>query len=248
MVSLHNTKGHTERLGRLLDKMPLEDAVRAHVGKMDQYERIGAIERQILLRFGLKDGDSLVDVGCGSGRLAKSLQDMPNLDYLGTDVVELLIEYCRNNYRSDWRFEVVDGFTIPKPAKSVDMVAAFSVFTHILYEETFIYLEDCYRVLKDGGLVVFSFMDLSLPYMRKPFMNAVRGLNHRSDLMIYFGMDVIRLFSEEIGFTIEEVIAGNNPVVTLDSDITLGDGSVLKAGPHQLGQSLCVLRKPVTPV
>ena len=40
------------------------------------------------------------------------------------------------------------------------MILAFSVFTHLLHEESFIYLEDFKRVLKPGGSVVFSFLEV----------------------------------------------------------------------------------------
>jgi len=50
--------------------------------------RIGPIERDIVIAAGLAPDGDLVDVGCGSGRLAVYLVDhLQAGSYLGTDVV-----------------------------------------------------------------------------------------------------------------------------------------------------------------
>ena len=52
-----------------------------------QFEACGIIEREILIQYGLRPDDYVVDVGCGSGRLAKPLADYLRGPYLGIDVV-----------------------------------------------------------------------------------------------------------------------------------------------------------------
>ena len=52
---------------------------------------------------------------------------------------------------------------IPAPDACADMVCAFSVFTHLLHTETYLYLEDIRRVLRPGGRLVFSFLEFANP-------------------------------------------------------------------------------------
>lgn len=59
------------------------------------YEALGEIEKQLLIALGLEPHHCLLDVGCGSGRLAKAL--VPYLTagrFLGTDVVQELLDYA----------------------------------------------------------------------------------------------------------------------------------------------------------
>ncbi|SVE36920.1 uncharacterized protein METZ01_LOCUS489774, partial [marine metagenome] len=59
------------------------------------FERIGKIEFEILRKFGLETHHSVVDIGCGSGRLASCLAEIHEGPYLGTDIVPELLEHAR---------------------------------------------------------------------------------------------------------------------------------------------------------
>jgi ubiquinone/menaquinone biosynthesis C-methylase UbiE len=47
---------------------------------------------RLLVYAGLQPDHSLVDIGCGSGRLAVQLADWLRGPYLGTDVVQSLLD------------------------------------------------------------------------------------------------------------------------------------------------------------
>jgi len=49
--------------------------------------------------------------------------------------------------------------SVDAPDESLDLVFAWSVFTHRMQEETLIYMEDIYRALKPGGRLAFSFLE-----------------------------------------------------------------------------------------
>jgi len=52
---------------------------------------------------------------------------------------------------------------IPEGDGKADMVCFFSVFTHLLQEESYLYLEEARRVLRPGGRIVASYLDIADP-------------------------------------------------------------------------------------
>ncbi len=102
-----------------------------------QFDEMGLRERELLIERGVKPDHYLVDVGCGPGRLAKQLAGYLRGRYLGIDVVEAFVDYARELCgRPEWRFEIASGLTIPESDGEVDIVCFFSVFTHLLHEES----------------------------------------------------------------------------------------------------------------
>jgi len=51
------------------------------------YDQIGILEHSALITLGLRRGDTLVDVGCGSGRLPFKLRDYLTGHFIGTDIL-----------------------------------------------------------------------------------------------------------------------------------------------------------------
>jgi SAM-dependent methyltransferase len=143
---------------RLMALYPIDEAMSLAVG--GSYDEVGRDEVTILQRLGVIDGMSVIDLGCGSGRLAKHLGlTFDRLEYLGIDVVPELLEYAAANSPPCFRFVINEELGVPAPDNSTDFVVAFSVFTHLLHEETYLYLEDAKRVLRPGGSIVFSFLE-----------------------------------------------------------------------------------------
>jgi SAM-dependent methyltransferase len=103
------------------------------------YDALGEIEKQLLIEYGLMPAHTLLDIGCGSGRLAKAL--VPYLKgegrFLGTDVVAELLDYAKQGCPPNWAFLQVEEIRIPAADDSADFACFFSVFTHPLHEETF---------------------------------------------------------------------------------------------------------------
>jgi 2-polyprenyl-3-methyl-5-hydroxy-6-metoxy-1,4-benzoquinol methylase len=77
---------------------PKDEAMSLAVG--GSFERTGNIELAVLRNFGLRPDGYLIDVGCGSGRLAKSLATYFTGHYSGFDVVADLVDYARTNLRT----------------------------------------------------------------------------------------------------------------------------------------------------
>lgn len=141
------------------------------VGKGD-FKAIGrAILEELKRSCGLAAQHRVLDVGCGTGRVAIPLTQYlsPQGGYEGFDPVRKAIEHCRTRITPSYpnfQFQVADLYSrrynprgrhkdseyrFPYPDASFDLVIAASVFTHLLPEGTTQYVAESARVLKPGG-------------------------------------------------------------------------------------------------
>jgi SAM-dependent methyltransferase len=220
---------NTAFVDQLKARMPHDEAMRHAIG--GGFEQIGAIEVAILRRYGLGVGDYLVDVGCGSGRLASPLSRDHLGRYLGIDLVPDLVAHARRvSRRTDWRFEVIDHIGIPEADGQADMVCFFSVLTHLLHEQSYWYLEEAKRVLKPGGRVVFSFLEFREPGHMPLFWATLAASKARvtAPMNVFIEREAIQRWADALVMELEEIRYGSEEIVP--------------EGP--LGQSVCVLRKP----
>lgn len=121
----------------------------------------------------------VLDIGCGVGRLALPLTRLITTgQYAGFDVSAPAIRWCRRNItrrhpnfafrhialrNSDYSFtgRSAAQFVFPYPDASFDCVVAFSVFTHLAFDEMANYVAQSHRVLAPGGRLVATFFLLN---------------------------------------------------------------------------------------
>lgn len=236
----HFLRDYRQLVRTLIAEHPLPQAMSLAVG--GSYEALGEVEKQLLIGLGLEPGHSLLDVGCGSGRLAKAL--VPYLTsgrFLGTDVVQELLDYARNGCPDSWQFALVEDIRIPFPDNSVDLACFFSVFTHLLHEESYCYLLEARRVVKPGGKIVFSFLEYEHNWQvfEDTFSTILRG-GASVHLNTFIGRDAIEAWTNHLGLKILEMHAATEPFIELSRPITYDDGRKVE-GVAALGQSVCVL-------
>lgn len=124
-----------------------------------------------LARYNLVKGSSqntVLDIGCGTGAgsnmLSKSFQKV-----YGVDISPGAIEYCKKNWKQkNMSFVIGSGISIPFPADTFDVVAAFEVFEHIKDWNKF--LLELKRVTKQNGKIYISTpnKDVYSPGTKKP--------------------------------------------------------------------------------
>jgi SAM-dependent methyltransferase len=220
---------YVEHVEHLKQHLPHDQAMEQAIG--GGFAQIGPIEAGLVRHYGLADGGYLVDVGCGSGRLAKPLSADPNVRYLGIDLVPDLITYARTICaRPDWRFEVIDHIGIPEADGQADMVSFFSVLTHLLHEQGYWYLEEARRVLKPGGHVVFSFLEFQEPVHWANFDIVLNAQKTRAPvpMNVFHDRAFLPIWAARLGMDVVDIRGA--------AEVIAPEGN--------LGQALCVLRKP----
>ncbi len=92
---------------------------------------------------------TLIDVGCGSGALWRTVGQGFN-GYLGADVVRY------NGFPSDGTFHEIDveAGRVPLPDETGDVVAAVETIEHV--ENPRAFARELFRLCKPGGLVVIT--------------------------------------------------------------------------------------------
>lgn len=235
---------YRELSSELLNDSQKNDAYAIAVGSIDSedFAFFGKMEADLLYQYGLSDKSCLVDVGCGSGRLAVALADRFKGSYLGTDISPELIRHARKTVQNA-NFEFIEtiGLNVPVANDSVDIVCFFSVLTHLRHEESYLFLEDSVRSLKSGGRIVFSFLDFSQSEhwaQFEPILNALRSgsSSHVNQMLSH---DTLIRFAEHLGVEVVAIHDGTkNYIVNLDPKIPGHEEALLS-----LGQSVCVLQK-----
>lgn len=219
---------HVEALKQIL---PHDHAMEQAIG--GNFDTIGPIEVGIVRACGLARDGYLIDVGCGSGRLARPLSDyLTDGHYLGIDLVPDLIAHARSIVpRPDWRFEVVDHIAIPEADGRADLVCFFSVLTHLTHEQSYWYLEEARRVLKPGGAIVFSFLEFAQlahwPIFEATVQAAKAG--NMEPMNVFLERGAVAVWADKLGMELADL---------------RGAGDKFSDAGH-LGQAVCVLRKPL---
>jgi len=132
----------------------------------------------------LKPHETVLEIGCGSGRIAMPLTAYltpPGLFY-GIDIVKPAIEWCQQNItakHAHFQFfhadlynkrynpqatQLANEYTFPFEDEQFDFIYLTSVFTHLLPDDLNHYLSEVYRLLKPTGRVLATFFVLNQAY------------------------------------------------------------------------------------
>jgi ubiquinone/menaquinone biosynthesis C-methylase UbiE len=129
---------------------------------------------------GLQPSQTVLEVGCGIGRMARPLTKYLNGgSYEGLDIVPAGIRWCQANITARhprFRFTLADirntaynrkgillasQYRFPYPDAHFDFAFLTSVFTHLLSADTDHYLSELCRVLRPGGKCLATFFLLN---------------------------------------------------------------------------------------
>jgi SAM-dependent methyltransferase len=107
------------------------------IGGGDNWDSHGNLQRDFLISQGLKPHHRLLEIGCGTGRLACKV--VPYLDhghYLGIDIADAALRAARDISEEEGWAARVPTFCLGEipsspPAPRFDFIWAFAVFIHI---------------------------------------------------------------------------------------------------------------------
>lgn len=106
----------------------------------------------------VKEGDRVLDSGCGDGRVLKILRER-KVDYYGIDFSEELLKIARKNF-PEGKFYLGNVLSLPFPESFFDKILSISVLHHIPSKEFRMrYLTESWRVLRPGGLLILRVWD-----------------------------------------------------------------------------------------
>lgn len=128
--------------------------------------------------LGVDNPRNYLDLGCASGRVTRHMHLLrPNMKTMGCDINRSHVEWC-NKYLPTTiiTFQNSSIPILPIESNSIDILSAYSVFTHIEAMET-TWLMEIRRILRPGGIAwitihsekTLSDMDSSWP-LWKPIM------------------------------------------------------------------------------
>ena len=150
---------------------------------------------------------SVLDFGCGYGRLARLFfYYIDQENFYGVDPWDKSIEECHNNriskniLLSDWL-----PSSLPFEERKFDLIYSFSVFTHLSERATKQALNTLHRYLKDDGILVITIRPIEYWNLKKD----LKDLNSLIDL------------HEQKGFAFRP-----HNREAIDGDITYGDTSM----------------------
>ncbi len=118
----------------------------------------------------VRDGEKILDAGCGNGRLLEGI--WRKIDYVGLDSSPTLIKLAEEKYgiKEGVKFLVGDVLNLPFKDESFDKVFAIALFHHLpSFELRLQAAKELKRVLKPGGLAIITVWNLwqlkYLPYL-----------------------------------------------------------------------------------
>ncbi len=122
----------------------------------------------------LQDFESILDFGCGCGRVLNHLRHHTPSRLSGSDVDKAAIDWCEDNY--GWADFRATPFLPPSnfDDAAFDLIYLGSVFTHIDGSAQDAWLSEFRRILRPGGILIVT--------VHGPTYNAKLPEPHRSDV------------------------------------------------------------------
>lgn len=170
----------------------------------------------LLTKYGFFNQSSRVlDLGCGNGKLAIALTELPIKCYVGIDIIPECIEFCKLAFFDypNYAFKAYDiynkvfnpnglilptNFKLPFANNSIDNVVFHSVSMNLEFKEVAVnYIEEIRRVLKINGKLYSTW-----------FRHPPNPVSYEAERTIYEECDILSMLS---GMKFDYTNGGNSP-------------------------------------
>jgi len=168
---MHDTLKHLHAgrrgTGTTLDRFRLNEAV----SQIAFGGRRGRVYRRIVDLAGVRPGDSVLDVGCSGGYLARKLGTVvgPGGHVTGVDPSQRAIAYARRRANGAMTFGVGVAQRMDVPDAAFDVVTCTLAMHHVPARQREAAFREMYRVTRPGGrLMVADFEPSARPFPLHP--------------------------------------------------------------------------------
>lgn len=125
--------------------------------------------KKIIGGLELKEGDKVLEVGCGNGYYLSLLNRLGiKLSLTGIDIDELALKDAKR-FINDKKVKVMmaDASKIPFPSNTFDKIVMSEVIEHVTDDEKNV-LKEVYRVLKKDGILALTTNNIDYPFLWDP--------------------------------------------------------------------------------
>lgn len=108
----------------------------------------------------IKADTSILDFGCGWGRIARFfLKEIDVKNIYGVEVLQELTEACESTFNTNNFHTITQSGLLPFESNKFDVVFANSVFSHLNIDLNMHWLNEIERVIKPGGIAALTVID-----------------------------------------------------------------------------------------
>ena len=149
---------------------------------------------------------SILDFGCGSGRVLRNIDSGNNKTLWGADIDASAIRWCQKHLPG-YHFATVD----PNPptdfkAGSFDLIFAISVFTHLDEKRQNAWLAEISRLLQPGGIFIASVHGEHHRALHERKVDLEKGFRFNDSKKRFFKKDGLPRFYQDAHHTKEYVV------------------------------------------
>lgn len=169
-------------------------------------------KEKVLKAAQIKDGDRIIDVGCGTGTLAiLAKQKYPNSTVVGVDPDAKILEIAKQKAKkADVKvyFVRAGADSLPIDSRSIDIVVSSLVFHHMPTEIKQKAIKEIYRVLKKDGKLLLADFGKAEGFLYSCFVLIVKLLQLPESKTMRDNVEgKIPIFLKEDGFKYKETLS-----------------------------------------
>jgi 2-polyprenyl-3-methyl-5-hydroxy-6-metoxy-1,4-benzoquinol methylase len=131
----------------------LQSTVGATIAGYSDFKRIALLASQYIT---LGTGSTVLDWGCGFGRVCRFFNKEFGCKTIGVELDELNLEWMRSHLKYITPLKTTLDAKIDVPDGSVDLIYGISVMTHIREEQQQAWLEELCRILAPNGILLLT--------------------------------------------------------------------------------------------
>src|SRR5579872_1928458 len=172
--------------------------------------------RRMVEELQLKDGDAILDAGCGDGFYLHLLSKLGEYKITGLDFDKRALESAKKNLKGIRRVKIMHGsvMDLPFTANTFNKVVLTEVAEHL--PDDMKGLKEIYRVLKPGGVLVLTVPNHNYPFLWDPVNKTLEKITGRhikagfwagiwnQHIRLYYPKEIIKKV-EKAGFKIKVV-------------------------------------------